>query len=326
MKISCLFPAGPDTPAWIELAEELGYRRAWCFDSPPVCSDVWMTLALAATRTTRIGLGPGMMVPSLRHVVTNAVAAATLHDLAPGRVTIGVGAGLTSRRLMGQRGLRWSEIVDYIGQFREVLRTGSADVDGGRVYMCHPITQRPSGPLDLPILPAVEGPVGVKAATAMDAAGVFSSQPIPPQFNWGVRPVFGTVLDPGESPLSDRVAATAGPGASVMYHLLHDSGVDISGMPGGAAWRSALEALPPEDRALAHWKGHLVHLSELDRAHIPREAIPQLTVVGTPEEVAQRIAALADEGVTEIAFNPAGDIPDELRRFAKAVRLAPVAV
>jgi 5,10-methylenetetrahydromethanopterin reductase len=50
LDISCGFPPGPDTPAHIELAESLGYARAWCYDSPVFYRDVWMTLALAATR------------------------------------------------------------------------------------------------------------------------------------------------------------------------------------------------------------------------------------------------------------------------------------
>jgi 5,10-methylenetetrahydromethanopterin reductase len=265
-----------------------------------------------------------MMIPSLRHVVTNAVAAATLHGLAPGRVVIGVGTGLTSRRLMGQPAMRWSEVTDYVRRFRQLLRDETAEVDGRAVRLCHPAVQKPSFPLELPVLPAVVGPVGIKAALAMGADGIVSPRAVPPEFDWIVRPLFGTVLDPGESPTSERVIAAAGPGAAVLYHLLYDSSHDIDGLPGGLDWRTALEALPVEERAVAHWKGHLVHLSDLDRAYIPVDAIPQLTTVATAEEVAARIAAMAGEGITEVALHPAGDIPDELRRFANAARIAAV--
>ena len=47
-----------------------------------------MTLALAAQRTERIGLGPGVLVPSLRHPIVNAAATATLCALAPRRVAV----------------------------------------------------------------------------------------------------------------------------------------------------------------------------------------------------------------------------------------------
>jgi alkanesulfonate monooxygenase SsuD/methylene tetrahydromethanopterin reductase-like flavin-dependent oxidoreductase (luciferase family) len=44
-------------PTKIELAERLGYERAWVFDSPALFADPWMTLARAADRTTSIRLG-----------------------------------------------------------------------------------------------------------------------------------------------------------------------------------------------------------------------------------------------------------------------------
>ena len=74
--ISCVFAPSLDTPAHIELAERLGYRRAWCYDSPALCADPWMVLALAAGRTRAIGLGPASLVPSLRHPMVTAAALA----------------------------------------------------------------------------------------------------------------------------------------------------------------------------------------------------------------------------------------------------------
>src|SRR5918911_2770959 len=93
MEISCAFATSLATPGHIVVAERLGYRRAWCYDSPALYPDVWMTLARAAERTERIQLGPGVLVPETRHVLTNAAAIATLVALAPGRVVAGVGAG-----------------------------------------------------------------------------------------------------------------------------------------------------------------------------------------------------------------------------------------
>src|ERR1039457_3938490 len=99
--ISCVFAPSLDTPAHIELAERLGYRRAWCYDSPAVYADPWMVLALAAGRTRAIGLGPASLVPSLRHPVVTAAALATLAGLALGRVSTAFGTGLTGRKLLG---------------------------------------------------------------------------------------------------------------------------------------------------------------------------------------------------------------------------------
>jgi 5,10-methylenetetrahydromethanopterin reductase len=54
-----------------------------------------------------------------------------------------------------------------------------------------------------------------------------------------------------------------------------------------------------------------------------REAAPLLasfSFTGTPAQVRERVQQLADGGVTEIAYQPAGpDIPGELERFMTAV-------
>ena len=62
LEISCSFATSLDTPEHIAIAERLGYRRAWCYDSPAVWTDVWVTLGRAAERTDRIGLGPGVLI------------------------------------------------------------------------------------------------------------------------------------------------------------------------------------------------------------------------------------------------------------------------
>src|SRR4051812_40113828 len=78
LDVACAFAPGPATDEHIVHAESLGYCRAWLYDSPALYFDVWATLAMAAERTSRIGLGTGVMVPRLRHVMTTASAIATV--------------------------------------------------------------------------------------------------------------------------------------------------------------------------------------------------------------------------------------------------------
>jgi 5,10-methylenetetrahydromethanopterin reductase len=42
---SCAFPPGPDVVEHAMLAESIGYKRAWVYDSPALYADVWVTLA-----------------------------------------------------------------------------------------------------------------------------------------------------------------------------------------------------------------------------------------------------------------------------------------
>ena len=91
----------PDVVRQVQLAERLGYDTAWITDSHLICRELWVTLAACATATSRIRVGPGVTVPHSRHVSVTASAIATLHDLAPGRVVIGVGTGGSSAQTMG---------------------------------------------------------------------------------------------------------------------------------------------------------------------------------------------------------------------------------
>ena len=40
MRLSCGFPPSPRAPEHAKLAEELGYERAWFYDSPALYGDV----------------------------------------------------------------------------------------------------------------------------------------------------------------------------------------------------------------------------------------------------------------------------------------------
>ena len=91
MRISCVLAPTLRSPEHIVVAERLGYERAWLFDTPQQSPDVWMTLGRAAELTDTIGIGPGVLVPSLRHPMSAAAATATLAARAPGRVAVAFG-------------------------------------------------------------------------------------------------------------------------------------------------------------------------------------------------------------------------------------------
>jgi 5,10-methylenetetrahydromethanopterin reductase len=72
LELSCGLPPGPDFADLAALAEELGYARVWIFDSTPLWEDPFVHLALAAARTTRIGLATAVLVPPQRSVMAMA--------------------------------------------------------------------------------------------------------------------------------------------------------------------------------------------------------------------------------------------------------------
>src|ERR1700674_5770519 len=137
MKVSCQFATSLDSPQHIAIAETLGYDRAWLHDTPQQSPDLWMMLALAAERTDRIGLGPGVLVPALRHPMVNAAATAALYALAPGRVAVAFGTGCSAARAMGAKASTWSYVRGYIRVFRDLLRGETVEWDCGRMRMMH---------------------------------------------------------------------------------------------------------------------------------------------------------------------------------------------
>jgi 5,10-methylenetetrahydromethanopterin reductase len=323
--ISCVFAPSLDTPAHIELAERLGYRRAWCYDSPAMYADPWMVLALAAGRTRAIGLGPASLVPSLRHPAVTAAALGTLAGLAPGRVSAAFGTGLTGRMLLGERPMRWAAVEEYVRTVRALLRGEAASWDGRLVRLSQPPGFAAARPSDVAVLIAADGPRG-RAVAAGLGDGVLSTRVPRDQAGQGRRQVllgFGTVLDDGEDTGSPRVTAAAGPALAAAYHAIYESkgAAGVDKLPGGREWREDVEAVEEPRRHLAVHDGHLAVLGQHDRALLTRAAplLASWTMTGTRADIGDRLRALPAAGITEVAYQPMGpDIPRELAAFAQA--------
>jgi 5,10-methylenetetrahydromethanopterin reductase len=321
MELSCAFPAAVRHVDDAVTAEALGYSRVWFYDSPALYEDVWMVLALAADRTTRIGLGPAVIVPDLRHVLVTASAVATLHDVAPGRANLAIGTGFTGRMVLGQRPLPWRSVEGYVADLRALLRGDTVEVDGRAVQMIHPAGYGPPRPIDVPIIIAANGPKGLDVASRLGDGVMCVMSPASGWDRCGLL-VFGTVLDEGEEPDDERVLAAVGPAAAVAYHGVYESNPDgVNGLPGGEAWRAEIEALPEWRRHLAIHEGHLVALTERDRAALEDPTlITAFTWTGSAAEVRARADAAAAAGATELLYAPMGpDVERELRSFQQAV-------
>ena len=316
MHISCAFPAGPHVVDHIVEAERLGYQRAWLFDSPALYGDIWMIAALAAERTTRIGIGPGVLVPNLRHPLTQASAITTLEQLAPGRVAVAIGTGFTGRMAMGKKALTWAYTRRYIEQLRALLRGEKVEVDGAIVQMLHGPEFAPTRPVGTPIVVAANGPKGLAVARDLGDA-VMTIGAGEPSFDWCAVLAFGTVLDDGEDPGSQRSLAAAGPALTVVYHAMFEGNPEsVDALPGGAEWRKRIEALPEPERHLAVHEDHLVRVTERDRPLLDGQLLKSFTWTGTRGEVRARLDALEASGATEILYTPMGpDVPRELRTF-----------
>ena len=80
-----------------KLAEDYGFTHAWFYDSHMCYSDVYASMALAAEHTRHLKIGSLVSILGNRIAPVTAHSVATINELAPGRVILGVGTGFTGR-------------------------------------------------------------------------------------------------------------------------------------------------------------------------------------------------------------------------------------
>jgi len=156
------------------LAEELGYETVWITDSHLVCRELWVTLAACALGTTRVKLGPGVTVPHTRHWSVAASAIATLEEMAPGRIVLGIGTGGSSAETMGvsvQRAARIATLETMTTSIRRLLAGGTARLDSGAESRLAWL----DGARRIPIFVAGSGPRMLEAAGRLgDGASMYT--------------------------------------------------------------------------------------------------------------------------------------------------------
>ncbi len=325
MQISCGFAPSLELVDQVCLAEELGYERAWLYDSPAIYLDIWTSLGRLVERTSRIGLGTAVLVPSLRSVIATAAAIATVEAGAPGRFAAGFGTGATARWTLGKGALTLAETGTFLRQLRGLLRGEVVEVDGERVQMAHLPTHAPERPIDVPILLSALGPKGQALAHEV-ADGIMTVGFGMGGFDWSAQLVVGTVLDSGEAIASPRVQEAAGPWYAILAHGAWESNPEaVDGFPGGAEWRAKLESTRTEgERHIAVHEGHATTVTDLDRLLVEAagESVVGLGWVAEPDGIRAKIAEAEAAGTTEIIYAPSGpDVKRELRAFAKAAGL-----
>src|SRR5271155_3361128 len=124
MRFAIAIPTDADSWQVVRRAEELGFSRAWFYDTQMLSADPFVAMAAAAMKTTRIRLGTGVLVPSNRIAPVTANAFATLNKLAPGRIDFGVGTGFSARRAMGMSAMKLADMEEYIRVVYALLNNG----------------------------------------------------------------------------------------------------------------------------------------------------------------------------------------------------------
>lgn len=143
------------------------------------------------------------------------------------------------------------------------------------------------------------------------------------------------VLEPGERLGSRRVRAEAGPLVLERLHELHAQLGEREAQVSAAEFADSLppdiatvwedycqvvESKPARARPLRRWAGHCVNVPD-DEAHLITDAgIRASVMVGTPDELVDRLDTLQDAGVDHLMIQPALDTQyDTTERFSRLV-------
>jgi len=335
MRFAIAIPTDADSWRVVRRAEELGFHRAWFYDTQMLSADPFVAMAATALKTTTIRLATGVLIPSNRIAAVAANAFASLNKLAPGRIDFGVGTGFTGRRAMGLGSVKLADMAEYIRIVQALLRgeTVEAEIEGKQrlIRLLNPELGLINTRDPVPLYIAATGPraraltaklgagwintagdVAGAAAGMHEMAGLWRDAGQPDDRLDGVVLTGGAVLEPGEAMDSERVVAQAGPRAAMLLHRAADQA--LGGFPPMAPLPPALADTiaayvetarhfrPQGAHYLENHRGHLMFVKPEERRFVTKELIAATTITGSEAQIKAAIAAFAEAGYSEIAL------------------------
>jgi 5,10-methylenetetrahydromethanopterin reductase len=312
--------------------EALGYDSVWVADSQMLFSDCYAVLALAAQQTTRLRIGPGTAICGTRIAPVQAAAIATINALAPGRVFLGMGTGNTAMRTMGQKPMKMAAYSEYLRVLAALLHGEAVDYTFNGVTKPVKLLHREGRDMRLdPAIPLYVSGFGPRAMALAGEHGDGIIFAIPPRGvpvaealsharqgaargnrslngfrNASLSSVF--VLENGEAVDSDRVKAAIGPNvmASVyyFYDTVHETGVAPPPFL-ARIWEKYCRLVEQTPAAHRHFRTHECHYTGLHRGEaelIDAQLIRDTCLIGTADELIERIRDLERDGLEELVF------------------------
>ena len=344
MDFGVTFPSKITDYNLVMLAEEVGFQQAWFFDSQMIYSDVYATMALAAHTTKKIKLATGVAVPSTRMAPVIAHSIATVAQIAPGRVELGVGNGNTARLTMGLKPLPLKKMKREIRTIQTLLKGEEClhDFGGNKklIKLLHPdqgfINLKQKIPLTLSAFGektlAFCGAEcdahlswNITPDTLVANRKIISESAISSNRDPGNIPTKAIVplaiLKPGETIESDRVLRSVGPFITNLLHVLCEW--DEKLLPADKTisehvkqYKKYVASLDPQRRHLILHEGHLIFTRDDELKYLVSEIANIAAMIGTPTSIIERVKALEEKGLTHFAFQITDSPEQEIKDFA----------
>ncbi|MGH7266636.1 MAG: LLM class flavin-dependent oxidoreductase [Candidatus Rokuibacteriota bacterium] len=313
------------------IAEVVGYDTLWLADER-FFREVYVSLAHCARHTTRIRLGPCVTDPYSRHPALTAMAVATLAEACGGRVSLGIGAGISGFTELGITRIKPARAIrEAVEVIRRLLAGEAVDHRGEVIRLGNARLGFVPDPPSIPIYVASNGPLGQRAAGAVGDAAIMEGCATVDEVHAFAQEVGRGARDAGRDParvtLVARLNACIAPDGRAARDVLrpHVARTLAAGRLRYATLQGQGVALPPEAKASVAHVGYepgvtpYLHLLPL----VPDHFVDALSLAGTAEEVTERVVALGRAGIGEIILHPVGstesEIEETIRSFAEAV-------
>ena len=282
----------------VQLAESLGFDTAWIADTHLVCRELWVTLAACAAGTSRIRLGPGIAVPHTRHISVTASAIATLHELAEGRVVIGIGTGGSAAETMGLsvgKVARIATLESMAASLRRLLGRESIRLDNGTDARLAWLERAPAIPLYL----AGSGPRMLDAAGRLGDGAIMYSGVAP----WLVEAALDCVKagarsagrDPGDLDVAIWAPTSIAPDRALARDHVRGRVASALRHAFPVAWSLEDQAVIDQVRAAYDSYQHASAASK-HRLLVTDRFVDLMALAGRPEEVREQVRGIIGVG------------------------------
>ncbi|MBF6568956.1 MAG: LLM class flavin-dependent oxidoreductase [Candidatus Binataceae bacterium] len=340
----------PAADSWklVKRAEELGYSRAWFFDTHLLNAELFVAMGAAAVQSSKIQLGTGVIMVTNRIAPVAASGLASLNMLAPGRINFGISTGYTGRRTMGVSAVKLAEMKEYIRIVRELLAGEMTqwEFEGERrtIRMMSPEVGVYNLKDPIPLYISAFNPKARKLVAEMGANWIFTptkvahAKTLIDEMKQGWRAaghdpekikisaeIAGCILAEGEPYDSPRAKAQAGPMASTALHNWAEADqfksifgpVPPAFEPAVKAYRKIYDSYQPADaRYLSNHRGHLMFLRPDEQALCSADMIKAFTFTGTKADLQDRLRGLREAGCTQVSVQIRHGQPQMLEEWA----------
>ncbi|HEY3946876.1 MAG TPA: LLM class flavin-dependent oxidoreductase [Solirubrobacteraceae bacterium] len=292
--------------ASVRKAEQCGYEFAWLVDSQILWQDVYVYLTHGLDATERITFGTAVTNPVTRHVAVTASFFATLADLHPGRVSVGIGRGDSSVRTMGLPPARTAQLEEYVRSLRKLLCGEAANMGAAEVRIRW--LERDPG---VPIMMSGTGPRNLRLAGSLADRVMLYVGVTPEAVQWALRHVHEGARSAGRDPEQLKVSILCA------MHVSEDhdaAAVACRWAPAACANHLADMARnnPDHDmpavmvRLLAAREAYDYYGGHLDSSadhtdYLTTDLVDDFAFAGPPDHCLGKLRALAEIGVDEVS-------------------------